>query len=45
MGKLVEQHPGAPRVKVDHNITVEPERPAPHALGPALVGQHAGQVG
>jgi hypothetical protein len=30
-------------VTVDHIITVELQRPARHALGPALVGQHAGQ--
>ena len=30
------------RVTVDHNSTTEPGRPARHALGPALVGQHAG---
>ena len=32
-----------PRVTADHNSTVELQRPARHALGPALVGQHAGQ--
>jgi hypothetical protein len=30
-------------VTADHNSTVELQRPARHALGPALVGQHAGQ--